>query len=205
MVNLDGVGSWYSDALEAHGRTPNAVGWRDEDQQDLRFDRLLSVLGQPSQLGVVLDYGCGYGALLTYLMNRNLDVDEYLGVDISSTQLEEAKKTVADSGVPARLLETSLPSEACDYVFVSGTFNLRAGTDEDEWAQFAWQTMTSLWGHARKGLAVNFLTTHVDWKSPDLFYADPGNVLMRALRELTPRVVVDHSYPLFEWSVGMHR
>lgn len=205
MVNLDGVGSWYSDALEIHGRTPNALGWRDEEQQDLRFDRLLSVLGRPSQLGTVLDYGCGYGSLLTYLIGRDVGIREYVGVDISSTQLEEAAKTVANCDVPSRLLETSSPSESCDYVFVSGTFNLRQGIDEAEWAQFVRQTIKSLWGQARSGLAMNFLTTNVDWRRPDLFYLNPASLLSQVLGELTSQVIVDHSYPLYEWSIGLHR
>lgn len=205
MVNLEGVNNWYSEALLAHGRTSSAVGWRSEDQQTLRFDRLLAVLGSPNNLGAVLDYGCGYGSLLQYLHRRHLNFDKYVGVDISEQQLAEAERTALDLGRPATLIRTETPEVMCDYVVVSGTFNLRLGVETSQWSNFVWDKLQQLWPLARKGLAVNFLTTYVDWESPDLFYAKPEEFMSRALERLSPRVFVDHSYPLFEWSMGVLR
>ena len=204
-MHLDEVSSWYSEALRTHGRSPGAVGWRNEKQHALRFQRLISVLDHPDRLGVVLDYGCGFGSFLSFLEDEQLNVDEYVGVDISRSQLAEAQRTVRNSSIPCTLLETSSPSLTCDYVFISGTFNLRMEIGEREWEEFVWETLSSLWEMTRCGLAVNFLSTHVDWQDESLFYVDPSSLIRRVLRELTPRLVVDHSYPLFEWSMGLQR
>ena len=205
MVDLEGVNKWYSDALLAHGRSSSAVGWRSEEQQTLRFDRLLSVMDSPRRLGGVLDYGCGYGSLLQYLHGRDLEFDEYVGVDISEQQLAEAERTALDLGRPATLLLTETPEVECDYVIISGTFNLRLDVEPSHWSNFVWDKLQQLWPLARKGLAVNFLTTYVDWENPDLFYARPDDFMSRALARLSPRVIVDHSYPLYEWSMGVLR
>jgi len=70
---LDAVGRYYSEKIVEHGPTAKGVDWRDETSQELRFEQLLKVCDE-SRPFTLNDYGCGYGALATYLGERGLDV-----------------------------------------------------------------------------------------------------------------------------------
>ena len=43
-INLSKIEKLYSDGIREHGPTPQSVGWKDENAQNLRFEMLLRVL-----------------------------------------------------------------------------------------------------------------------------------------------------------------
>ena len=55
------------------------------------------------------------------------------------------------------------------------------------------------WNHVRRGLAFNLLTTYVDWRKDDLYYADPGRYFDFCRRELSRYVTLVHDY---RWGSG---
>ena len=67
---LGDVAQYYGDKLRQHGATPACVDWKDESSQILRFEQLLRVVYDPR--GSVIDFGCGFGALLGICAERAL-------------------------------------------------------------------------------------------------------------------------------------
>jgi SAM-dependent methyltransferase len=197
---LRDIEALYTDNLSAHGSTPAAVGWRDAASQRLRFERLARVLDEHPPDGpiTVADWGCGYGALFTYL-DAHADVAGYDGYDLSAEMLGAARQAVGDDR--CRWALGSRLDRDVDYVFVSGTFNVSLGAPEAEWAEYVRETLRALHARARRGLAFNLMTSWVDWRSDDLYYADPAQWFDFCRGELSRSVSLQHDYPLYEWTM----
>lgn len=199
---LASVRALYTDNLAEHGLVSRSVGWPDAASQRLRFDKLALVLEatDPQRAISVTDLGCGYGAMFHYLDDRNRPpVGRYVGYDISEPMLDAARRHCDDPRVV--LVNSSEPVEVTDYAFVSGTFNVRMGASEEAWEGHVREAVATLCSHVRRGLAFNLLTTYVDWRKEDLYYADPGRFFDFCRRELSRYVTLVHDYPLYEWTM----
>jgi SAM-dependent methyltransferase len=195
---LRGVRDLYTAGLAEHGPTPAAARWKDEAAQRLRFDRLARVLDDHPADGsvTVADWGCGYGALLGHLDARGTAIARFDGYDVSAEMLAAAPQDER-----CRWIQGSALDRDVDYVFVSGTFNVRLSAPDDVWAGYIRSTLRALHARARRGLAFNLMTTWVDWRAEDLFYADPAEWFTFCRRELSRDVSLQHDYPLYEWTM----
>jgi SAM-dependent methyltransferase len=201
---LAGVKALYTGNLAEHGVSSAAVGWPDPDAQRLRFEKLALVLRGEQPVSVA-DYGCGYAAMLDFLNGRGTPtVAHYRGYDISAEMLEAARERVG--GDPrVELVNSGTPDAEVDYSFVSGTFNVRMSASEEEWRAFVLETLVELWDRSRRGVAFNLLTSYVDWRKDDLFYAPPEEFFAFCKNELSRFVTLVHDYPLYEWTLLVHR
>ena len=64
---LANVARLYSENVRAFGAGARSAGWKDDASQQLRFQKLLEVIGGESGGLTVNDLGCGYGAFYKYL------------------------------------------------------------------------------------------------------------------------------------------
>ncbi len=192
----------YSKNLKKHGAESSSVGWPDPVEQELRFEKLTSVVTKSNSPLTINDYGCGYGAHLEYLIkNKGLNVSVYNGYDISSDMLREAKKNLEWFDGELNLIEKSDIETTADFTFVSGTFNVRFRATDSEWQSFVEGKITEINAYSTKGFSVNFLSTYVDWKEPHLFYADPMFWFDLSKRNFSKKVSLLHDYPLYEWTI----
>jgi SAM-dependent methyltransferase len=194
---------YYERKLECFGATARGVDWKDEASQAKRFEQLGRALGLEERGRFsLLDFGCGYGALLSHLCRLGLDVD-YTGYDPSQCMVDQAK--AAHPGAAFTTDWSAVP--AADYVVASGVFNVRLDTPSDQWSDYVVHELRKLDSKARHGWAVNFLTSHsdADRKRADLFYADPGFFLDWCLRSASRWVFLLHDYDLYEFTIGVRR
>lgn len=200
---LAAVRSLYASNLAEHGLSSKSVGWRDEQSQRLRFEKLATALDGDAGTLTVNDWGCGYGAMFQFLASRLGDrLTGYRGYDISSEMIEAGRRTISDPRCEFALGEES--SEA-DYTFVSGTFNVRFEATDEQWEGWIRDTLARLFAASRRGLAFNLLSTYVDWREPHLFYGNPRDFFDFCKQNLSPRVALLHDYPLFEWTIVVRR
>jgi SAM-dependent methyltransferase len=201
---LAGVEALYSANLAEHGTSSASVGWPDAEAQLLRFDKLAYVIefDRPQGDITVNDWGCGYGAMFRYLDARpDVRLGGYTGYDISADMLEAARGYVDDPR--AKWIQAGQVGETADFTFVSGTFNVRLDASEEAWRQYVEQTLLELAAYSRRGMAFNLLTTYVDWRSDDLFYADPTHFFTFCKENLSRHVTLLHDYPLYEWTIAV--
>lgn len=192
----------YSTNLREKGAVAAAVGWNSAESQRLRFEKLTSIIADRSAPVSINDYGCGYGAHLTYLTkDAGVDVSTYNGYDLSASMLDAAAIHLAGFNGALNLRRSAELDTIADYSFVSGTFNVRFASDDAAWADFIHATLHRLSTCSRKGFSFNLLSTYVDWKAPDLFYADPGYWFDQCKRKYGRRVTLLHDYPLYEWTM----
>jgi SAM-dependent methyltransferase len=199
---LAGVEALYTANLAEHGVSSASVGWPDADAQRLRFDKLAYAIEVEAPAGgvTVNDWGCGYGAMFHYLDARpDVQLSAYTGYDISADMLSAARTHVDDRR--ARWVRGAHVTEPADFTFVSGTFNVRMAATDEAWREYVEQSLVELAAYTRRGLAFNLLTTHVDWRKDDLFYADPAHFFAFCRQHLSRYVTLLHDYPLYEWTI----
>lgn len=199
---LDGVARLYGRSLSDHGLTSKGVGWKDEGGQLLRFEKLCAVLDRGGDAGEISvnDLGCGYGAMFRYLDRLpGARLSAYHGYDISDEMLAAAASAVADPR--AEFVRAARATREADYSFVSGTFNVKQEASDEVWAAHVREMILNLAEHSRKGFAFNVLSTYVDWKQENLFYADPLAFFDFCKRHVSPYVALLHDYPLYEWTI----
>ncbi len=176
------------------------MDWSTAASQELRFSRVLQVLDD-RDAGSVIDYGCGYGALLDYLAANGRRV-AYRGFDISEAMIQAA--LVRHAGVAhASFTADASQLTPADYVVASGIFNVKLGHAPEAWWDYVSQTLAVMQSLCRRGFAFNMLTAYADpdKQRDDLFYADPCRVFDTCRRQFSPRVALLHDYPLYEFTI----
>lgn len=202
---LDGIARLYEDNLKNYGQTSKSVGWKDERQQLLRFEKLAEVLDAGDAEVTVADLGCGYGAMLRYLGGRpGVRLARYVGYDISDEMLAAAR-AAAGGDARASFVRGAEVSEDVDYSFVSGTFNVRMEVGEEVWKEYVLGAIRNLAERSRRGFAFNLLSTYVDWKQENLYYGDPLFFFDFCKRNVSPHVSLLHDYPLYEWTLVVRK
>jgi methyltransferase family protein len=202
---LKKVGSLYENNLREQGVSSRAVGWNTAESQNLRFEKLSSVIQDTTASMTINDYGCGYGAHLTYLLSRGIPVAEYHGYDISDSMLEAASKSLASFQGKLDLQNSMTINTNADYSFVSGTFNVRFEAADDDWKAFIHSKLDELDRNSRKGFAFNLLSTYVDWQEPHLYYGDPCYWFDFCKKHYSKYVTLLHDYPLYEWTIKIQK
>ena len=79
---------YYSKKLAEFGATPKGADWNSSESQMLRFRELLRMCDPALPLDIN-DYGCGYGALATFLAERGQPFD-YCGYDAAPAMIAAA-------------------------------------------------------------------------------------------------------------------
>ncbi len=201
---IEAVIDYYEGKLQSFGTTPRGVDWKDESSQTKRFEQLARALGLAERRDpfTLIDFGCGYGALLQYLRGLGAAVT-YIGYDRSARMIAEARATNADA-----MFTTDWDSvPRADYVVASGVFNVRLDTPPDEWHAYVIRTLEAIDAKAAEGWAVNFLTVYADEdrRRGDLHYADPAVLFDWCKRSVSKWVSLLHDYDLYEFTVGVRR
>ena len=192
----------YDASLRTHGATPRGVDWNSAASQELRFDKLSSVLVGNAE-AAVLDYGCGYGALAAYLRARG-HRGRYQGFDLSSEMIAAAEVFTAP------LEECTFSAdraelEPADFALASGIFNVKRDTPDADWHAYVLRTLDDLRAFSHLGFAFNVLTVHADSdkRRADLYYADPLTMFEHCRRRFSRQVALLHDYPLYEFTISV--
>src|SRR5262249_21700380 len=119
---VETVARYYNGRLREFGPTPRGVDWNSAESQVLRFSRLLTVADHGTPMSVI-DYGCGYGALATYLRSWGAAVS-YQGFDICDAMIEAAGALHADDEWCSFTSSASALRPA-EYAVASGIFNVK--------------------------------------------------------------------------------
>lgn len=189
----------YAERLRRLGPSAEALGWRDGDQQRVRFDVLASLANVQSG-DSVLDIGCGFGDLFDYLAAHEIDV-RYTGCDISADVLAVARERHPGLTFEERdVLAAPYAAQAFDHVFISGIFNHVIADN----IGFMERVMAGSFAASAVGVYANMTTDQVDYRDEHLHYFNPESVL-RFCRRLSRHVAMRHDYALYEFTVSVVR
>ncbi|MFC0605134.1 class I SAM-dependent methyltransferase [Winogradskyella pulchriflava] len=197
---INKVDKYYTDKIREYGTTSKGVDWNGKASHFLRFDQLSKVLKEKENFSI-MDYGCGFGSYIEYLIDNNYKDFEYFGFDISDDMIKEAKQKY---NMPNIEFLNSIDSiEAVDYIIASGIFNVKLDTDTKEWEAYIEKTLMSINNKAKKGFSFNILTSYSDeeYMRPHLFYADPMFYFKLCKERFSRNVALLHDYDLYEFTI----
>ncbi|MBA3828696.1 MAG: class I SAM-dependent methyltransferase [Taibaiella sp.] len=197
---LDSVNKYYSDKIKEHGISPKGVDWNSVESQELRFKELSSFINFGNQFSI-LDFGCGYGALLPYI-NGLTGNFSYTGFDISEEMIREARANNTQNKNAAWTTQLS-DIEQFDYSVASGIFNVRLEVGDNEWKKYIENTLVRINKHSTKGFSFNMLTSYSDkeYMRDYLYYADPAYFFDFCKRNFSKYIALMHDYPLYEFTI----
>jgi len=189
----DAIIKHYNDLYKIHGQRPGALGWL-KGRQNIRF-RVVSEIGK-MQNSKILDVGCGFGDLSSFLKSQYQI--KYLGVDINPKFIEIAKQRNPKTRFEVRDIEKKKIKEKFDWVFAVGTTN-KAGSYE-----YIENLLIQMLKVAKKGVAMDFMSSYVDFKASGSFHTSPEKIFKIA-KNLSKRVVLRHDYLPFEFCVYIYK
>jgi SAM-dependent methyltransferase len=197
---LENVHKYYTDKILTHGATPQGVDWNGIESQEKRFEQLVKITDNEVESDYsILDYGCGFGSLLSYLKKKGKNI-KYLGYDISVEMLKKAREQFNNDVIWLNKLDDNLK---VDYVVASGLFNVKLNHSIANWEDYILSTLKNINKIALKGFAFNILTSYSDkeYMKDYLYYASPEYYFMYCKINYSNHVSLLHDYGLFEFTI----
>jgi SAM-dependent methyltransferase len=201
----DAIRSFYKHRLKEFGATAKGVDYPNQQRHWISFSQIVKIFERETSLFSVLDFGCGYGELISYLRQTQISQPwfpllRYTGVDLSPEMIERANFMNGNFG---QFHVGTEVSSTFDYVVVNGTLNLRLGTSIEDWTDYCLQTLKRLKKHCTRGLVVTLLSNVRDSFEPGdrVYYADPPEWLNLCLEHLSKKVAILHDYGVPEFAL----
>lgn len=198
----------YASTFEAHGASPQGVDWGSDPQDHLlRLDRMLDVTrrGVPAGANVsLLDVGCGFGSLLDRSLELGLSF-AYTGIDICEPMVETARQRHPQAHWIVGDILAAPAMDRCDYVVCNGILTQKLGASIRDMDQFLKALVRHMFSLCKVGIVFNVMTSHVNFTAPNLYYRNPAELLAWCMSEISTKVILDHAYPLFEYTIYLYR
>jgi ubiquinone/menaquinone biosynthesis C-methylase UbiE len=129
---------------------------------------------------------------------------KFTGIDIVPQMISSAKNDYSASNfMIGDFLEMDL-EEKYDYVTCNGILTQKLSASKDEMINYMERLIEKMFNRCNKGIAFNTMTTHVDYELDGNFHNDPSE-LLRTLFQYTNKIRLDHSYPLYEYTVYLYK
>ena len=190
----------YSARLKNFGYDPCTLGWGGgRERQELRF-KILSDIGI-TKGDSVLDVGCGFADLYGYLIKTKWE-GSYLGIDINRDLLKVALERYPNVMVEEiDILEKDF-NRNFDWVVSSGIFNARLYHQDN--IRHIEDMLKKFFQISRKGVASDFMSTHVDFQHIEAYHANPSDIINIA-NSLTWSSVLRMDYLNYEFTVYLYK
>lgn len=199
-MDLNKVKDLYDNNISEFGIDPKSVGWGTQEKINTRFKQLFHMIDDKSIPFSLNEIGSGYGEAVKYCLNNGYNLTEYVGLDISQKMIDAANVYLADFQNKKMLLASSL-TEKKEYALASGIFNVKFDTGENDWSQHVINTINNLNDNSTKGFSFNMLTSYVDYKAEDLYYADSLFYFDYCKRNFSKNVALLHDYNMYEFTI----
>lgn len=196
----------YSEKFSLHGPTPEGVDWgSDPAKMRLRYDKMLAVVEEPlAGKTSLLDVGCGYGGLFSYMLERGIKLD-YEGIDVAENMIKWAcDKLGSGKFLCGDIIDHNF-NRSFDYVVCSGILTQKLDTPAIDMDRFAAELIRKMFALCKRGMAFNVMTTKVNFFSNNLYYRNPAELFSWCMSEITPHIRLDHAYPFYEYTVYLYR
>ncbi len=192
----------YSQKVKDHGTGFKGVDWGSDDGQKIRFEQLLKFVDLDQNISL-LDYGCGYGAIVDLLVQQQFK-GTYQGYDISEQMILEAVSKYSDEK-DVEFTSDSSKLKKADYTLSSGIFNVKLETSDDAWEPYIYKTIEELSDRSRLGFVFNMLSSYtpVESREWDLYYADPRTIFDFCMKKFSGGVSLSHDYMPSDFTVSV--
>ena len=184
----------YQKLFKKYGVKPAALGWV-KGKQKTRF-KVIAEIGDLKNSSL-LDIGCGFGDFVDYLESKKIKFD-YTGIDINPEFVKIAKELHPKEKFDYRDIEVNPYKKKFDWVFAIGTTNHSGSYD------YIKNLLRNMLNNSKKGIAMDFLSSYVDYKKSGNFHSSPEKIFKIA-KTLSKRVVLRHDYLPFEFCIYIYK
>ena len=199
QIDKDIYNKRYVERYQKFGYSPLSLGWGKNGKQKVRF-QILTEIGI-KKTSSILDIGCGFGDLFKYLKDVGWS-GNYVGLDINDILLKEAIKQYPEINVKNIDILTDELSDNFDFVLSSGVFNAKLKCEDNyNYICYMLQKMFSL---CNEGVAVDFLSSYVDFKNEIAFHAEPETIFKIA-KSISKRILIRHDYMPYEFTLYIYK
>lgn len=139
---------FYNISIKRFKQSAKGVQWQSKETQELRFEVFRKLLYPKIKEYTVVDAGCGFGDLYSYLHQENALPKQYIGIDVHAKMVKIAQKRTKQTILQRNILKEPLPE--ADYYLCSGGMNI---LERFETMLF----ITQMIKHARIGVIFNLL------------------------------------------------
>ena len=187
---------YYNRLFDQFGYSHKTIGW-GKKRHFFRYEVLLSKFNVKNCS--LLDFGCGFGDLSDYLIEKSIPVD-YYGVDINEKLIKEGKNQN-----PERNILFSDPlndglNRKYDYIISSGVHNTKISDN----LSFIKKTFKLFDSYSNKGFSINFLSNNCDYFEDNLYYSNPSEIISIALN-YSQKILIRHDYMPYEFTVIVYK
>lgn len=193
----------FGESFSKFGATPRGIYWNNAKTQCLRFERLINCLKEDLQNTTIHDIGSGTCDFHKFLLDNQIH-HKYSGTEIVQEMIDYSLNQYCDIELFNRDF-LQMEGEHYDCIFLSGTLNLKLNTGYDEWHKWSLEIINKMYNHANKAIAFNCLTSYNTFSQDDLMYFNPQNIMDFCIKELSRFVILDNSYPLYEFTVTVFK
>lgn len=212
MIELDRIAasmkSHYQMTFSTHGPTSKGADWGKEQELTLRYRTMLKVMdydhGEQIHHPSVLDVGCGFGGLASFAASTGCNAS-FTGIDLVQGMLEcAAARHPQHEWIQADIMSHDF-SKDFDYVVCNGILTQKLDIGQQAMEDYAVALVERMFSLSRHGIAFNIMSDRVNFTVSNLFYLDPLQMLRHCLDHLSRKVVLDHAYPLYEYTIYVYR
>lgn len=197
----------YEACFAKFGDTPEGIDWPNLPDLLKRYKVMLDVIRPQETQVSLLDFGCGTAGLNSFIVAEGLsDHIRYSGLDMGKEFIEHCRKKFPDIEFHwADVVKNPELMPVSDYVVMNGVFTEKCGMSFDEMWNYSRELLKIVYKSARKGIAFNVMSSHVDWEREDLFHLPVDELLKFSCAELSRNVVIRNDYGLYEYTAYVYR
>ena len=189
----------YNDRFKEYGIDFKTLAVGDMERQFVRYS-ILTEIGDVRQKKI-LDIGCGFGDYYGFLLSNGIYTD-YTGYDINKNFIDGAKQKYPSGKFEIKDFFSEKIKEKFDIIVSSSSFNNKF--EELDNYTFVKKLMKKSYNICNEGVAINFMTSYVDYKLDHGFYYEPEKIF-KICKDLTNRVTLRHDYCLYEFTVYLYK
>jgi len=182
------------------GLAPETLFYKSRQEQDVRFEALAAIgIGTGDSL---LDVGCGFCDLLSWLNGQGLAVD-YTGIDLSPDILAKNFELNPDLKLQqGEVFDFDWPAQTFDWVCLSGTLNWNLADDGD----YALRVIKRMFKLCRFGVAFNLLDIReMDMSKLGVLTAYDPEKILKYCMDITPHCHLRNDYVDHDFTIYMKR
>jgi SAM-dependent methyltransferase len=198
----------YNKRFVVSGVGAHTLGWGKEYFQIKRFNELLYAAGEESFVNkTVLDIGCGFGDLYTFLGKKHIKLKKYIGTDVNENFIKVAKNIVKPGHFVVRdLMIKPYAKPVADVGVALGVINFKQKNHEE----YAYEFIKSAFSAVKEKLIINVISDVHNENYPResfIYYYKPARWLELA-QKITPFCSLIHDYagePQYEFMLILNK
>ena len=194
---------YYNSLYSKFDNDLKSLGW-SKDRQFARFKSLVEGIDLDNKR--ILDIGCGFGDLFSFLYSNYSIHFDYVGIDlmeefISKARLKHKKSThLSPEFYVADFLSHHF-EERFDFIFASGIFNINHGESTMPYHDAILEKAYSL---CNVGLSFNYLSSNVDFRDESVYYSDPFRILSTHFK-YSRNLIFKNNFCPYEYTITLFK